>query len=177
MRQRCGVYVAQDVLVATLAGGYVSTRQKLATGRARVRRTPSSRLDARAPNTWRFGAVKRRRGAQKETQLHVPGTTTRKRKFIPQDTYHGCERLERFCFRGLWEVREMFRRPLSIAYTLSAPTADSAGILRHEPAEDGQQHPRWVQPGASRAERTHIHLLCGCEELFSARSAYALQHG
>jgi hypothetical protein len=44
MRQRCGVYVAQDVLVATLAGGYVSTRQKLATGRARVRRTPSSRL-------------------------------------------------------------------------------------------------------------------------------------
>jgi hypothetical protein len=43
--------------------------------------------------------------------------------------------------------------------------------------QNGQQHPRWVQPGASRAERTHIHLLCGCEELFSARPAYALQHG
>ena len=107
----------------------------------------------------------------------VTCTTTRKRKFIPQDTYHGCERLERFCFRGLWEVREMFRRPLFLAYSLSAPTADSVGILRHEPAENGQQHPRWVQPGASRAERTHIHLLCGCEELFSARPAYALQHG
>jgi hypothetical protein len=174
MRQRCGVYVAQDVLVATLAGGYVSTRQKLATGRARVRRTPSSRLDARAPNTWRFSVPSKDAGAPLGPHSYMYCSTTRKRNFIPQDTYHGCERLERFCFRGLWEVRFVDR---FLAYSLSAPTADSVGILRHEPAENGQQHPRWVQPGASRAERTHIHLLCGCEELFSARSAYALQHG
>ena len=61
-------------------------------------------------------------------------TTTRKRK-RPQDTYmyHGCGRMDaHFCFRGMWEVDEMFARPGASVLPQASSTPRVYGSKRRE---------------------------------------------